>query len=130
MIDREKKRRIFQRDEYTCRFCGHRGNANSLVVDHSRPVARQGTDHGNSTQTACWVCNALKGDMTSRGFEAWLRRTFGSRWHYAKYTAAARANGRVPHLDDWLERNQQSFTDWLFEDWSLPAAHEERVRGR
>lgn len=130
MIDRDKKRRIFQRDEYTCRFCGHQGNASTLVVDHSRPVAREGTDHGNNTQTACWVCNALKGDMTSRAFEAWLRRTFGSRHHYANYTAAARARGRAPSLEDWLRRNPQSFGDWLFEDWSVPRPHAVRVGDR
>lgn len=125
-----KKRSILQRDDYTCRFCGHRGNGSTMVVDHSRPVSRRGTDHWNNAQAACWACNALKGDMTSRSFEGWLRRTFGSRGHYAAYAAAARANRRLPDLERWLASNPQSFGDWLFGDWSIPDPHAERVRGR
>src|SRR5207247_5504496 len=92
-----------QRDEYTCRFCGHRGTAATLDIDHSIPVARGGTDHANNLQTACWACNALKGDTTTRTFEARLHRWFWSRCHFARYAASGRASGRLPDLDRWVE---------------------------
>ena len=73
-ISEEKKRQVFQRDDYTCVFCGHRGNWRTMVVDHSLPISRGGTDHMNNLQTVCRTCNAQKGDMTSGEFRRWRRR--------------------------------------------------------
>ncbi len=129
MINDDTRHCVFQRDGYTCRFCGHVGNAVTLEVDHSVPVAQGGTDHGNNLQTACWPCNALKSDRKTKAFDAWLRYNFASRAHYARYTAAARANGRLPNVDRWLGNNPPSLVDRLFKDWSLPAPHAGRWGG-
>lgn len=65
------KRYIFRRDGYTCVFCGHRGNWLTLVVDHSVPISRGGTDHLNNLQTACRGCNWQKSDLTSGEYRRW-----------------------------------------------------------
>jgi hypothetical protein len=123
VLNESQRRSVFQRDDYTCRFCGHRGNAASLKVDHSVPVSRRGTDHGNNLQTTCWVCNNLKDQSTTRAFETWLQRTFASRSHYARYAAACRRGGYVLDLGRWLAGNSPMVFESLFRDWSVPAAH-------
>ena len=66
------KREIFRRDNYTCRYCGHRGNALTLHVDHVFPLSRGGTDDPSNLATACWSCNLEKGSRD--GWEYWLWR--------------------------------------------------------
>lgn len=60
----ELRRAIFRRDEYTCTYCGHRGNARTLHVDHAIPRSRGGNDDPSNLTTACWQCNLQKGAKT------------------------------------------------------------------
>ena len=54
------RNRIFQRDDYTCQYCGERGK--KLECDHVVPVA-SGGHHGDSNLvTACFACNRSKRD--------------------------------------------------------------------
>jgi len=123
MLTENQRRWVLQRDNYTCRFCGHVGNVQTLEVDHSVPIAQGGTDHGNNLQATCWPCNALKGDRNTRAFESWIRYHFGSRAHFARYSASARASGRLPDLDRWLDNNQPTIADQLFSGWAIPVSH-------
>jgi hypothetical protein len=66
---------IFRRDNYTCTYCGHRGNSATLEVDHKPPLARGGTDDPANLTTACWECNRAKGTMTAGEFR-WQKM-----WH-------------------------------------------------
>ena len=52
--------RIFQRDGYTCAYCGARGV--SLECDHVVPVARGGGHEDENLTTACRSCNRSKRD--------------------------------------------------------------------
>lgn len=129
MIMNEARRWVFQRDEYTCRFCGHGGNGVSMEIDHSVPLAQGGTDHGNNLQTTCWACNALKSDRNTHAFERWLKYNFASRKHYARYAAAARSNGRLPDVGRWLSNNPPTVIESLFSGWEIPSAHRSRKTG-
>jgi 5-methylcytosine-specific restriction endonuclease McrA len=62
---------VFERDAYTCRYCGWRGGAIWLVADHDIPVSRGGLDHLLNLVTADTRCNAQKGDMTGAEYGAW-----------------------------------------------------------
>jgi 5-methylcytosine-specific restriction endonuclease McrA len=53
---------IFERDDFTCRRCGHKAPDVKLVVDHIVPVAKGGTGHAGNLQTLCRDCNAGKTD--------------------------------------------------------------------
>jgi len=66
---------IFRRDNYTCAYCGHRGNSATLEVDHKMPVARGGSDDPTNLTTACWECNRAKGTTTAGEFR-WQKM-----WH-------------------------------------------------
>jgi len=54
--------RIFERDDYTCTYCGARGTA--LECDHIVPVARGGDSTDDNLTTACKPCNRSKWSKT------------------------------------------------------------------
>lgn len=54
--------RIFERDNYTCQYCGAYGVA--LECDHIFPVARGGSHDDDNLNTACFPCNRSKRDKT------------------------------------------------------------------
>lgn len=56
------RRRIFQRDDYTCAYCGVRGH--SLECDHIHPVSRGGLNDDDNLTTACKKCNQSKKNKT------------------------------------------------------------------
>lgn len=52
---------VFQRDKFTCVYCGAKGEGVRLTVDHVHPVALGGSDDMENLATACSECNAGKG---------------------------------------------------------------------
>lgn len=56
------RKRIFQRDDYTCTYCGERGKA--LECDHIHPVSRGGSHDDENLTTACRPCNRAKRNKT------------------------------------------------------------------
>jgi hypothetical protein len=59
--------RIFERDKFTCRYCGERGGR--LECDHVVPHSKGGRDDDDNLVTACFPCNRSKRDKT---VEEWL----------------------------------------------------------
>lgn len=59
---------VFERDSYTCRYCGARGG--KLECDHVIPVSRGGGHEESNLVTACFKCNRAKRDRTP---EEWKR---------------------------------------------------------
>lgn len=57
---------IFQRDDFTCRYCGAHGVP--LECDHATPLSRGGTNDRPNLVTACRACNRSKGSMTADEF--------------------------------------------------------------
>jgi len=59
-ISPELKRRVKNRDKYTCLCCGT-ANKSRLQVDHIEPKYYGGSDDPENLQTLCNVCNGQKG---------------------------------------------------------------------
>lgn len=55
---RKIRRSIFERDDYTCQYCGKRGTR--LECDHVVPVSRGGSNDQDNLATACFACNRSK----------------------------------------------------------------------
>jgi HNH endonuclease len=79
----ERLERIFDRTSGKCHLCHRRlafsnygcpGRRGAWEVEHSRPRARGGTDHGNNLYPACCFCNRDKGVYSTRAARAWNRR--------------------------------------------------------
>lgn len=62
------RRRIFERDNYTCQYCGAKGV--KLQCDHIFPVKHGGTHEDENLVTACEPCNRAKGGKVV-AFDEW-----------------------------------------------------------
>jgi 5-methylcytosine-specific restriction endonuclease McrA len=58
------RHRIFARDHYRCQYCGRRGTAFDLTLDHILPKSRGGRTLAENLVTSCRGCNNRKGDRT------------------------------------------------------------------
>lgn len=61
-------KQVFERDDYTCTYCGARGV--KLQCDHIDPVSRGGSSELDNLTTACEPCNRSKG---AKRLEEWRR---------------------------------------------------------
>jgi hypothetical protein len=59
-VDRRKRFQCFERDEFTCQYCGRRAPDVELEVDHIVPVTAGGLDTLDNLITACVECNGGK----------------------------------------------------------------------
>jgi 5-methylcytosine-specific restriction endonuclease McrA len=55
---------ILARDRYRCQYCGTRGTAFDLTLDHILPRSRGGRTELENLCAACRACNQRKGDRT------------------------------------------------------------------
>lgn len=62
------RQRIFERDDFTCAYCGARGV--KLECDHIVPVARGGNHEDENLTTSCKPCNRAK---AAKALEEWLK---------------------------------------------------------
>jgi len=55
---------MFERDDYTCRYCGNEAKE----LDHIIPISRGGEDSPNNVASSCVSCNRRKHIKTSTEF--------------------------------------------------------------
>jgi 5-methylcytosine-specific restriction endonuclease McrA len=70
----EEGRKILERDDYVCRYCGLDGRAsfeNALVmrVDFVVPRARKGKKDPSNLVACCTPCNTIKGKQVYASFD-------------------------------------------------------------
>ena len=56
------RRNIFQRDQYTCQYCGCQPRDTELTIDHVLPRSRGGRTTWENVVLACVRCNTTKGN--------------------------------------------------------------------
>jgi hypothetical protein len=52
---------VFQRDNFTCQYCGKKTPEVILEIEHIIPVSKGGTDEPDNLTTSCFECNRGKG---------------------------------------------------------------------
>lgn len=57
--------RVFQRDNFTCQYCGRSAPKVELHVDHIRSVANGGDNDMDNLITSCVDCNLGKGKLNA-----------------------------------------------------------------
>ena len=63
LIESHDKRRIYDRQNGLCAYCGQHRNIKYMTVDHIIPLSKGGTDEIDNLQCTCKKCNKLKSDM-------------------------------------------------------------------
>lgn len=51
---------VYNRDNFTCQYCGKGAHQNLLELDHIVPLSQGGRDHRDNLITACFECNRGK----------------------------------------------------------------------
>lgn len=60
-ISKKLRFEIFQRDNFTCRYCGKKATDGEIMhVDHILPISKGGTDNIDNLCTSCEECNLGK----------------------------------------------------------------------
>lgn len=59
-ISKRTRFEIFNRDGFTCRYCGGQSDQVKLVIDHIKPVCSGGTNDPTNLITSCESCNQGK----------------------------------------------------------------------
>jgi len=54
---------VFERDNYTCQYCGQCAPNVKLEVDHVIPVADGGSNDMDNLRTSCYACNRGKAGL-------------------------------------------------------------------
>lgn len=73
LIPPHDKRRIYDRQNGLCAYCGQHRNIKYMTVDHIIPLSKGGTDDLDNLKCACKICNQLKDDMLPHEFTAFIR---------------------------------------------------------
>lgn len=61
---RFRKRVLFNRDQWSCQYCGEKLHWNSVTIDHVMPSSRGGKTSWHNCVTSCTPCNKEKADRT------------------------------------------------------------------
>jgi len=96
----EEGRKILERDNYVCQYCGLDGRAsfeNALVmrVDFVVPRARKGKKDPANLVACCTPCNTIKGTKVYASFDAAKAHVLGRREGLRKVWEATTARPRA-----------------------------------
>ena len=67
-IRKSKRQAVYERDNFTCQFCGNALPSEKLTIDHIIPLSKGGVDEITNYVTACFECNQKKVDMPMGDF--------------------------------------------------------------
>ncbi len=101
----EEGRKILERDDYVCRYCGLDGRAsfeNALVmrVDFVVPRAHKGKKNPENLVACCTPCNTIKGTKVYASFEAAKSYVLKQREELRKAWQAKTARSMVKSTGD------------------------------
>lgn len=58
--DPEKRIEVFERDQWTCQYCGEKVDEKNSTLDHFIPKSKGGGNNKENLRTACLACNSVK----------------------------------------------------------------------
>lgn len=68
------RKNIMLRDNYTCQYCGRKGNPSDLNIDHVVPKGQGGKSEWTNLVTTCITCNSDKDCRTPKQAGMTLRK--------------------------------------------------------
>jgi hypothetical protein len=58
--DPVKRQELFERDNWTCQYCGEKVTEESATLDHYIPQSKGGNHSKGNLRTCCLLCNSIK----------------------------------------------------------------------
>ena len=56
----DKRRVLFERDKWTCQYCGEIVSSDNATLDHYIPQSKGGSNSRGNLRTCCLLCNSIK----------------------------------------------------------------------
>ena len=60
----QKRKILFERDNWTCQYCGEKVTKDNATLDHYVPESKGGKHTKENLRTCCLLCNAIKSGKT------------------------------------------------------------------
>lgn len=77
--DPEKRKEIFERDNYHCHYCGEKVTPENATLDHLTPQFKGGKHTKENLKTACLTCNSIKSGKTYEEASPFLLKSIQER---------------------------------------------------
>ena len=58
--DLEKRKELYERDQWICQYCGEKVSVENITLDHFIPRHTGGSNKKENLRTACLMCNSIK----------------------------------------------------------------------
>lgn len=75
----EKRHEIFERDKWTCFYCGEKINVENATLDHLIPQSKGGQHSKENLKASCLICNSIKSGKTYEEAAPYLLRSIQER---------------------------------------------------
>lgn len=75
----EKRKEIFERDKYTCFYCGEKVTPENSTLDHLMPQSKGGKHTKENLKTSCLICNSIKSGKTYEDAAPYLLKSIQER---------------------------------------------------
>jgi len=62
--DPEKRKELFERDDWTCFYCNEKVTEENATLDHYIPQHKGGSHSKSNLKTSCLMCNSIKSGKT------------------------------------------------------------------
>lgn len=124
-LSNELRMKILKRDNFTCQYCGAKGDGVRLEIDHIRPVCLGGDNRESNLITACASCNYKKGtnrivEMEDKSsvddFDSAYRKQVFEYGYYTNYIKKVFKNNGLkmtrPYIDAFVKRSFHSDNDF------------------
>lgn len=95
------RRNIYERDGYTCQYCGRKLERQQLNIDHLIPLSRGGRTVWENVVCSCRRCNLKKGDQTME--EAGLKLIRAPRRPTWKFYLRKKVDGILQEYKGYLK---------------------------
>lgn len=78
-VEPNKRREIFERDKWTCQYCGEKVTPENATLDHFIPQNKGGKPTKDNLKTCCLVCNGIKSGKAYEEAAPFLLRSIQER---------------------------------------------------
>ena len=77
--DSEKRKELYERDQWICQYCGEKVSTENITLDHFIPRHAGGSNKKENLRTACLMCNSVKSGKTYEEAAVYLLKSIQER---------------------------------------------------